>query len=623
MLQKIANTIRSLTMDAVEQAGSGHPGLPMGCAELGAYLFAEFLRYNPLDPTWNERDRVVLSAGHGSLWLYTTMHLAGFPITLEDLKSFRQFGSKTPSHPDYVKTEGIEATTGVDGQGIGFAVGQALGLKIQNLPSKVVVLAGDGCLMEGISSESCSLAGHLNLNNLILIYDSNRTTLDGYVEESFSENVSLRFQAQGWDVVSVDGHNFEQIHEIFSPLRDGQQRPTLVIAHTQIGRGSPSKEGTPAAHSKPLGNEEIKKAKKLLDLPEEPFHVDREIYSYFRKFHSTLEKHQALHKSDLTVTIQNLEFTKGMATRWSSHEILQIVAKHLPTLISGSADLSSSDGTFLRDQGFISKNCFESRNVKYGVREFAMGCMAAGLSQTGLLPVIGTFLAFVDYMKSAMRMTALMRLPVIYHLTHDSIFVGHDGPTHQPIEQLCSLRAIPGLLVIRPADGFETKMAWIAALEHKGPTALVLSRQPLPELTRNATIDDALRGAYIIRHEETYDVEYLVIATGSEVQLALDVATELGKGTRVISMPSWELFDKQPKAYKQELLKGRIKISIEAGSEQGWHKYIGSDGIAIAVSRFGECGSPSDLQKHFGFTKEQIIQKIKQYEDELCLYSEK
>lgn len=620
MLQKIANTIRSLTMDAVEQAGSGHPGLPMGCAELGAYLFAEFLKYDPFHPKWRERDRLILSAGHGSLWLYTCLHLAGFPLSIEDLKQFRQFGSKTPSHPDLTKTVGIEATTGVDGQGVGFGVGQALALKISGISSKVIVLAGDGCLMEGVSSESCSLAGHLNLNNLIVIYDSNHTTLDGYVEESFSENVLLRFQAQGWDVVEIDGHSLEQIREAFSPLRGLQNKPILIIAHTQIGRGSPSKEGTPAAHGRPLGRTEIAQAKALLGLCQEPFYVDPAIYSFFQKDPTPYETPFSSHKPNLFSIMQQLSLSSPCATRWTSHEILQAVAEYFPQMIVGSADLSSSDGTFLRHHGYISKNHFDGRNIKYGVREFAMGCIVAGMAQTDLvLPVIGTFLAFSDYMKSAIRMACLMQLKVIYHLTHDSIFVGHDGPTHQPVEQLSSLRAIPGLLVIRPADSNETRMAWIAALEYNGPTALILSRQPLPELNCYEPIENALRGAYIIKQEENDTVKYLLIATGSEVHLALEVADELGAATRVISMPSWELFEKQPSAYKQALLKGEIKVSIEAGSEQGWHKYIGSEGIAIALYEFGECGSIEDLKSHFGYTKKQILQKIKQHEEELCV----
>lgn len=614
MLKKIADTIRSLTMDAVEKAGSGHPGLPMGCAELGAFLFAEFLRYDSSNPKWKERDRLILSAGHGSLWLYICLHLAGYPISMDDLKQFRQFGSKTPSHPDLIKTVGIESTTGVDGQGVGFAVGQALALKMRGLTSKVVVLAGDGCLMEGISYESSSFAGHLNLNNLIVIYDSNRTTLDGYVNESFSENVSLRFRAQRWEVFEIDGHNLDQMDQVFSPLREAQNKPVLIIANTKIGCGSPTKEGTPAAHGRPLGAMEVEKAKAALCLSSEPFYVDPAIYSLLSKLsQERSEVSFAFTKPDMRAIIEQVAFSSPIATRWASHKILNAVSKYIPEMVVGSADLSSSDGTFLQNCDSVSQNHFEARNIKYGVREFAMGCIAAGMAQTELvLPVIGTFLAFADYMRSAIRMTCLMRLKVIYHLTHDSIFVGHDGPTHQPVEQLSSLRGIPNLLVIRPADAFEVKMAWIAALEYDSPTALILSRQPLPELTHLRSIEDALRGAYIIKHEAADIVEYLLVATGSEVQLALEVAKELGPATRVVSMPSWELFERQSNAYKEALLKGKLKVSIEAGIEQGWHKYIGSDGIAIALSEFGECGSISDLQKHFGYTAKQVLNKIMQ-----------
>ncbi len=618
MLKKIADTIRSLTMDSVEKAGSGHPGLPMGCAELGAYLFAVFLQYNSSSPKWKDRDRLILSAGHGSLWLYTCLHLAGYSITIDDLKQFRQFGSKTPSHPDVIKTVGIEATTGVDGQGVGYAVGQALALKIKGLTCKVIVLAGDGCLMEGISYESCSLAGHLNLNNLIVIYDSNRTTLDGYVNESYSEDVRSRFYAQRWETFEIDGHNFDQIDQVFSTLREKQTKPVIIIANTKIGRGSPTKEGTPAAHGRPLGKEEVEKAKEALSISLEPFHVDPTIYTFLRKRSqksseetsgSTIKKFQSI--------IMSTAFSSPIASRWASHKILNILSEYIPEMVVGSADLSSSDGTFLQNYGFISRDDFVGRNIKYGVREFAMGCIAAGMSQTGLvLPVIGTFLAFSDYMRSAIRMACLMRLRVIYHFTHDSIFLGHDGPTHQPIEQLSSLRGIPGLLVIRPADSFEVKMAWIATLQYEGSTALILSRQPLPELNHNCSLEDALKGAYTIKHEETEFIKYLLLATGSEVQLALEVAKELGPATRVVSMPSWELFEKQSDAYKESVLKGNLKVSIEAGIEQGWHKYIGSDGIAIALSDFGEGGSITDLQNYFGYTTKKILNRIRKAESQ-------
>ena len=615
MLQKIAHTIRHLTMDAVELAGSGHPGMPMGCAELGAYLFGEFLRFDPAHPKWPYRDRLILSVGHGSLWLYSCLHLAGFPLTLDDLKNFRQIDSKTPSHPDLTKTEGVEATTGVDGQGVGYAVGQALGLKHLGMDSKLVVVAGDGDLMEGVAMESCSLAGHLCLNNLILIFDSNSTTLDGYVQESFSEDLPLRFQAQRWDVIHIDGHDLDQIRVALAPLRTHQEKPTLIIAQTRIGRGAPNAQGTPAAHGRPLGKEEVALAKKALGLPDSSFHVDQEIYHFFKARNSvgcppatfSIPFH-------LESILQDISIPSPIASRWASHAVLQVLADHLPQLVGGSADLSSSDGTYLEKYERIQAGRFEGRNIKYGVREFGMACVAAGMAQTGLIiPFVGTFLGFVDYMRSAIRMTSLMRLRVIYQLTHDSIFIGPDGPTHQPIEQLASLRAIPGLLVLRPADANEVKMCWLAALMHEGPTAIVLSRQPLPALPARTYEEGVGKGAYIVRQETTEKVHYLLIATGSEVHLALEVAEELGPAARVISMPSWELFEKQPNSYKQALLQGKIKVSIEAGSEQGWHKYIGTDGIAISLSSFGESGASIDLARRFGYTKEAIVEKIQKH----------
>lgn len=613
MLQKIANTIRHLTMDAVELAGSGHPGMPMGCAELGAYLFGEFLRFDPAYPKWPHRDRLILSAGHGSLWLYSCLHLAGFPLALDDLKNFRQIDSKTPSHPDLTKTEGVEATTGVDGQGVGYAVGQALGLKHLGIDSKVVVVAGDGDLMEGVAMESSSLAGHLRLNNLILIFDSNSTTLDGYVHESFSENLPLRFESQGWDVISIDGHNLDQIRAALAPVRTHQEKPILIIAHTRIGCGAPNAQGTPAAHGRPLGKEEVALAKKALGLPDVSFHVDQEIYHFFKERGSAGYSPSSFSvPSYLESVLQNISMPSPIAGRWASHEVLQVLADHLPQLVGGSADLSSSDGTYLEKYGLIQAGRFEGRNIKYGVREFGMACIAAGMAQTdSIIPFVGTFLGFVDYMRSAIRMTSLMRLKVIYQLTHDSIFIGPDGPTHQPIEQLASLRAIPGLLVLRPADANEVKMSWLAALLHKGPTAIILSRQSLEELPARSYEEGVGRGAYIVRKETTEEVSYLLIATGSEVHLALEVAKGLGPAARVVSMPSWELFEKQSTSYKKALLQGKIKISIEAGSEQGWHKYIGSDGIAISLSWFGESATAADLAKRFGYTKESIVNKIR------------
>jgi transketolase len=615
MLQKIANTIRHLTMDAVERAGSGHPGMPMGCAELGAYLFGKFLRFDPSYPKWPHRDRLILSVGHGSLWLYSCLHLAGFPLSLDDLKNFRQIDSKTPSHPDLTKTEGVEATTGIDGQGVGYAVGQALGLKHLGIDSKVVVVAGDGDLTEGVAMESCSIAGHLCLNNLILIFDSNSTTLDGYVHESFSENLPLRFQSQGWDVISIDGHDLDQIGAVLTPLRTHQENPTLIIANTRIGRGAPNTQGTPAAHGKPLGKEEVALAKKALGLPDVSFHVDQEIYHFFReRVIEGCPPPEFSIPSHLESILQNISIPSPIAGRWASHAILQVLADLIPQLVGGSADLSSSDGTYLEKYGLIQARRFEGRNIKYGVREFGMACIAAGMAQTGaIIPFVGTFLGFVDYMRNAIRMTSLMRLKVIYQLTHDSIFIGPDGPTHQPIEQLASLRAIPSLLVLRPADANEVKMSWLAALLHEGPTAIVLSRQPLEELPARSYEEGVGRGAYIVRQEATGEVGYLLIATGSEVHLALEVAEDLGPSARVVSMPSWELFEKQSSAYKQTILQGKVKISIEAGIDQGWHKYIGTDGIAISLSSFGESGASADLARRFGYTKKAIMNRIKTF----------
>ncbi len=613
ILQKIANTIRLLTIDAVEKAGSGHPGLPMGCAEIGAYLFGEFLNFDADLPKWPERDRLILSAGHGSLWLYSCLHLAGFPISIEDIKRYRQIDSNTPSHPDVTKTKGVEATTGLDGQGIGFAVGQALALKKIGLKSKVVILAGDGDLMEGVSYEACSLAGHLNLNNLILIYDSNQTTLDGYVNETFSEDVFLRFQSQNWEVLEINGHDIDKIRKAIAPLRISQEKPVLIIANTQIGYGSPNKAKTPLAHGSPLGAGETLLTKKALGLSETPFYVDPDIYTFFRSRQSKGSAPVSVEiPQNLEEILQGLNIPSPIAGRWASHRVLQTLKGHIPALIGGSADLSSSDGTYLDDEDFVRRNQFGPRNIKYGIREFAMASMASGMAQTdSIIPFIGTFLSFVDYMRSAIRMAALMKLRVIYQLAHDSIFIGHDGPTHQPIEQLASLRAIPGLLVVRPADAHEVKMAWIVALHYQGPTAIILSRQPLSTLSIHSFSEGLSKGAYIIKKESSLSVECLIIATGSEVCLALEVAEELGEHTRVISMPSWELFEQQPVSYKQSLLQGKIKVSIEAGIDQGWHKYIGSEGLAIALDSFGESGSPNDLAERFGYTKAAIIQKIK------------
>lgn len=652
-LHKMANTIRQLAMEAVQQANSGHPGMPMGCAELGAYLYGHFLRHNPKNPHWLNRDRLILSAGHGSMWLYACLHLAGFNLSLEDIKNFRQLHSRTPGHPENIETEGVETTTGPLGQGVGNAVGTALGLKMlaqqYNRPgfplfdAKVYCVAGDGCIMEGISSEASSLAGHLRLDNLILLYDANKVSLDGPLPDSCSEDTAARYRAYHWDVYEVDGADLDALHATLTQVRETQTRPVLIVVHTVIGQGAPHKAGTSKVHGSPLGEEEIKATKAALGLPEEKFYVPQALRHYFAqklvqdamqettwKERYTLwnrrfpELHTALQKSlrdelppDLEEQLWKLEVASPMATRSSSQLVANLLADLLPQLIGGSADLSCSDMTLLKKYPIVSPGNFTGRNIKFGVREFAMGTMATGLSQTGALrPFVGTFLTFSDYMRNAVRLASLMHSKVIYVYTHDSIFLGEDGPTHQPIEQLAALRAIPHLHLIRPADANEVKMAWLAALRYQGPTALVLSRQNLQDLqvTKVPFAEGVGRGAYLVRQEQRQP-DYTLVATGSELSLALDVAAELekrDKAVRVISMPCWELFEQQERDYKDRLFEGDIglRVSIEAGVEMGWQRYIGREGIAICLETYGASAPAGALAKEFGFTVDAILERI-------------
>jgi len=653
-LQKVATSIRVLSMDAVQKADSGHPGLPLGCAELGAYLYGFLLKHNPKNPKWINRDRLILSAGHGSMWLYSCLHLAGFPLDIEEIKRFRQLNSLTPGHPESFLTPGVESTTGPLGQGIGNAVGTALGLKIlaskfntREFPlisSRVFVLAGDGCMMEGISHEACSLAGHLGLDNLVLLYDSNEISLDGPLQDSSSEDTKGCFRAMNWDVYEMNGNDLEEIHKTVQSSLQHQKRPVLIIAKTQIGKGAPTKAGTNKVHGAPLGEEEIRKAKFEMGISEEPFFVPRSVYEFFhekcekdregeREWKRTFE-HWSHHypekrlefdacfshelPADLKKELFDLPLQSPVAGRQASSEVIQWLAAKLPKLYGGSADLSCSDLTLIKNGGVISRDHFQGRNIKFGVREFAMAAMATGLAQTdAILPFVGTFLTFSDYMRNAIRLAALMKEKVIYQFTHDSILLGEDGPTHQPVEQIASLRAIPHLQVIRPSGVHEVKMAWYAALTYEGPTALILSRQKVKEIpeTHVPYEEGMMKGAYIVHKEKAPSIDYTLVATGSELPLALDVTVELerlGKVVRVISMPSWLAFERQSDAYKKSLFgpsTGR-KVSIEAASEMGWHKYIGSDGIAIAVEDFGLSAPIADLVKVYGFTVEDIIERI-------------
>lgn len=652
ILQKTANTIRGLAMDATQKANSGHPGMPMGCAEIGAYLYGMVLNHNPKKPHWLNRDRLILSGGHGSMLLYACLHLAGFGLSMEEIQNFRQWGSLTAGHPED-HTPGVETTTGPLGQGVGNAVGQALGLKILgskfNTPehhlfdAKVYVLMTDGDMMEGVASEASALAGHWQLDNLIAIYDANSISLDGPLSDSSTENTKKRYEAYGWKVFEVDGNDLDALHSTLSQARAVQKMPTMVICRTIIGKGSPNKAGTHKVHGSPLGEAEVKAAKEFLGLPETPFYVPADVYEFFKKrekagvslesnwshmFEIWGKKHPELLKDfevmskhheahGIEELLWNLEIKGPISGRVASHSIIQKLGEQFPYLYGGSADLSCSDMTLMDQQGIIRSPEYKGKNIKFGVREFAMATIATGLEHTGMiLPFVGTFLTFSDYMRNAIRLCALMRSHVFYHFTHDSIFLGEDGPTHQPVEHLASLRAMPNLQVIRPADANEVKMAWLAALRYKGPTAFVFSRQNLPtlETTKVPYAEGMGRGAYILK-EATGRPDFTLMATGSEVSLALEVCTaleKLGKSVRVISMPCWEIFEKQPNDYREKIFGGNLgkRVAIEAAASFGWHKYIGMDGIAICIDTFGASAPQKILAEKFGFTVDTILERI-------------
>jgi len=653
IVKLIANTIRSLSIDAIEKANSGHPGLPLGCAEIGAYLYALALKHNPKNSHLLNRDRFVLSAGHGSMLLYSCLHLSGFKLSMKEIKSFRQLNSKTPGHPEVHVTDGVEATTGPLGHGIGNSVGMAIGMKIlaskfntdkhKIFTNKVYSLAGDGCMMEGAASEASSIAGHLRLNNLVVIYDSNKISLDGPISESTSEDTKARYRSYGWDVFEIDGHDLNSIDATFKEINEKQQRPVLIVANTIIGKGSPSQAGSHKVHGAPLGKEEVKATKEALKLSKEEFFVPKEIYQYFENkkekqkiledewnenfsiwakenpklFEEFKKMQNKILPDNLEEKLKKIEIKTPIASRESSGIVLNFLADILPFLYSGSADLSSSDKTYLNKYDLITFLNFKGRNFKFGVREFAMGTISNGLALIDtFVPVSGTFLVFSDYMRNAMRLAALSNLHIIYQLTHDSIFLGEDGPTHQAVEHLASLRAIPNLQVIRPADANEVKMAWIAALRYKGPTALILSRQNLKTL-KETNISYAMglsKGAYIVKKEKNKP-DFTIFATGSELELAMEVAAQLerlNKDVRVVSFPSFEIFEKQDLEYKNKILKEDLGkcISIEAGVELGWHKYIGKDGICISVESFGVSAPMDKLKEKFNFTVDKIVQRL-------------
>jgi transketolase len=653
-LDIVAKTIRGLSIDAIEAANSGHPGLPMGCAEIMAYLYGHGLDLSPRDTSWMNRDRFVLSAGHGSMALYSSLHLAGFDLSLDDIKAFRQLHSPTAGHPEYGECPGVEMTTGPLGQGVATAAGMALGQKlaanrygVQDLDllnGRVVVLAGDGCIMEGISAESASLAGHLKLDNLTLIYDANDICLDGPLSECMTEDTAKRYESYGWDVQTINGHDYAAIDKAYQAAGESNT-PSLIIAKTTIGFGSPNRAGSSEAHGKALGAEEMKLTKEALGIPLTPlFHVPEEVTSFFQNrqsdWETTIQSWKSRYQewatdhpeaaaawqsaeagalsADLIGKVDATETKPNGATRQSSSAVLQTLHDAIPNVVGGSADLSCSDNTWMKAGGQVGPGDFSGRNIKYGVREFAMAAMASGLALHGLhRPYCGTFMMFSDYMRNAIRLAALMKLPVLYQFTHDSVFLGEDGPTHQPVEHLASLRAMPGLTVLRPADATEVKGSWLAGLTGTGPAAIVLSRQGLPDLP-NSDSGSVAKGGYVIQSEARTDaLDLTILATGSEVSLACNVASQLeqdGKSVRVVSLPSFELFESQSNSYRDTVLgEPRQFVSIEAQTTFGWHRYIGRDGLAIGIDTFGASAPASDLAELYQFTPQAILSRIREF----------
>nr|WP_244987051.1 transketolase [Oceanobacillus caeni] len=651
------NTIRTLSIDAIEKANSGHPGLPMGAAPMAYTLWTDFMNHNPKNSKWFNRDRFVLSAGHGSMLLYSLLHLSGYDVSMEDLKQFRQWGSKTPGHPEVHHTDGVEATTGPLGQGIAMSVGMAmaeahLASKFNKQDIAIVdhytyALISDGDLMEGISHEAASLAGHLRLGKLIALYDSNEISLDGDLHKSFSDNTEQRFKAYGWQVLRVeDGNDIKQIRNAIKEAQANKEQPTLIEVRTVIGYGSPNKSASAASHGAPLGVDEVKLTKEFYEWTHDDFHVPEEVYADFNEkivkngsnkeaewnelLSSYKEKYPELAKELEFVLNDKLpdgwekslpvyETGSSLASRASSGEVLNAISKSVPHFFGGSADLAGSNKTYMNDEKDFSRNNYSGRNIWFGVREHAMGAALNGMALHGGLKVYGgTFFVFSDYLRPSIRLASIMNTPVTYVFTHDSIAVGEDGPTHEPIEQLASLRAMPGLSVIRPADGNEVQAAWRLALESTDrPTALVLSRQNLPTLkgTKEAAYEGVKKGAYIVSKAENETPDALLLATGSEVSLAVEAQKVLkGKDidVSVVSMPSWDRFNEQDEAYKNEVIPPQVKnrVSIEMASPLGWHKYVGDNGIVLAIDKFGASAPGEKVIEEYGFTVENVVKHV-------------
>jgi transketolase len=651
------NTIRMLSADCIQKANSGHPGMPMGAAAMAYVLWTRFLRHNPANPDWCDRDRFVLSAGHGSMLLYSLLHLTGYKLSLEELKNFRQWGSLTPGHPEYPHTPGVETTTGPLGQGFTNGVGMAIaerflaahfnrdGYDIVNHYTYCII--SDGDLMEGVSHEAASLAGHLGLGKLICLYDDNHISIEGNTDITFTENRNARFKAYGWHVQSIeDGNDLKAIEKAITAAKEEADRPSLIAVRTHIGYGSPNKQDTADVHGEPLGSDELRLTKENLGWPlNPPFFIPEETLNHFRKviekgkqwesqweelFRSYREAHPELAQKWnqwINGQLRNgwdrdipsfPSDSKGMATRVASGKVLNAIAPNLGNMIGGSADLAPSNKTEINGEAYFQRDEYKGCNFHFGVREHGMGSILNGIAlHRGLIPYGGTFLIFSDYMRPSIRLAALMGLRVSYVFTHDSIGLGEDGPTHQPVEQLAALRAIPNLTVIRPSDANETAEAWRNALNcSDGPVALALTRQSLPTLDRKeyASAKGLHCGAYILKDAPDGKPDLVLIASGSEVSISIEAAEKLEKkgiAVRVVSMPSWELFEKQPEDYRDNVLPPKItkRVAIEAGCTQGWHRYVGSNGYVLGIDQFGASAPYKVLYERFGITADRIVEK--------------
>ncbi|MBM7586984.1 transketolase [Bacillus pakistanensis] len=657
--QLAINTIRTLSIDAIEKANSGHPGMPMGAAPMAYTLWSRFMNHNPQNPDWFNRDRFVLSAGHGSMLLYSLLHLSGYDVTMEDLKNFRQWGSKTPGHPEYGHTSGVEATTGPLGQGIAMAVGMAMAERhlaaVYNKGQYEIVdhhtytICGDGDLMEGVSSEAASLAAHLKLGRLVVLYDSNDISLDGDLDKSFSESIEGRFKSYGWQYIRVeDGNDLDSIAQAIEEAKTDTERPTMIEVKTVIGYGAPNKSGKSDVHGAPLGQDEMKLTKEHYEWTfEQDFHVPTEVQARFKEqiidagemkeqkwkelfAEYKVEFPELAHQFEEAMAgefpegwdkdIPVYEEGKSLASRASSGDVLNAIAQNLPTFIGGSADLAGSNKTMIKGESDFTPESYNGRNIWFGVREFGMGAAMNGMALHGGLNVFGgTFFVFSDYLRPAIRLAALMGLPVTYVFTHDSIAVGEDGPTHEPIEQLPSLRAMPNLSVIRPADGNEVAAAWRTALTSKDqPTALVLTRQNLPTLkgTDVKAQNGVEKGAYVVAASGKDQPDALLLASGSEVSLAVEAQLALEKegiSVSVVSMPSWDRFEKQSAEYKESVIPKAVKkrLGIEMASSLGWDRYVGDEGDILAINTFGASAPGDKVLDEYGFSVNNVVSRVK------------